>query len=594
MRTAKMSGCSFSPDERSILITSNLSGSYNAYLIPLSGGPPRPLFEETGTHLHAISYFPHDHRVLVQMDLDGQESAHLGVLEPDGRTRVLTSGHGVQALFRGWSADGKFFYCSTNEREAHRDDLYKISTDDYRSTPFNSELSDRLDFHGFSPDERYAVFDRNESDITNILYLKDHRTGELFPITPETEGVLSLPVGFDPESSSLYFLTNEDDEFLYLARYELKTGRSEVFRKYPGDVRLSRLSRRGRYCVSTYCAPDGDRVEIYDFESGLPLRPRNLPEGEIRSVYLSNSERFMVLYVGHDRAPNDLYLHDLETGETRRLTDNLNPEIDPEDLVESRPVSFRSFDGLEIPCLLWRPHGASAAHRVPALVLVHGGPGGRTRRTYNGTIQFLVNRGYAVLGVNHRGSSGSGRTFYEADVKKQGREPLWDCIEARRYLSGLDFIRPDRIGIIGGSFGGYMVLAALTFHPDEFAAGVDICGISNWLRAIDSLPPTWESGPRRVFLRKVGDPETDYEMLRSISPVYHADRIRAPLMILQGALDPRVPRIESDDMVETIRRHAGTVEYLVFPDEAHGFRRRSNSILAYRAIADFLDRHLKG
>jgi len=146
---------------------------------------------------------------------------------------------------------------------------------------------------------------------------------------------------------------------------------------------------------------------------------------------------------------------------------------------------------------------------------------------------------------------------------------------------------------MGGSFGGYMALAALAFHPDEFAAGVDICGFSNWLRAIESLPPYWEMGQRKLFLYKVGDPKTDEEMLRSISPVYHADKIKAPVMILQGANDPRVSRIESDEMVEMIRRNHGTVEYMVFHDEAHGFRQTCNKILAYQSIVDFLDRHLK-
>jgi dipeptidyl aminopeptidase/acylaminoacyl peptidase len=154
-------------------------------------------------------------------------------------------------------------------------------------------------------------------------------------------------------------------------------------------------------------------------------------------------------------------------------------------------------------------------------------------------------------------------------------------------------VTPDRIGIIGGSFGGYMALAALAFHPDEFAVGVDICGFSNWLRAIESLPPYWETGQRKLFLRKVGDPKVDYETLRSISPVYYADKIKAPLVILQGANDPRVPRVESDEMVRMIQCHNGTVEYMVFPDEAHGFRHKRNRILAYQSIVDFLDRHLK-
>jgi dipeptidyl aminopeptidase/acylaminoacyl peptidase len=593
MKILRVSGCSFSYDDTSFLVTSNLSGYYNAYAIPLNGGPMRCLSEETDAHVRAISYFPHDDRVLAGMDLDGNESAHLCVLETDGKSRILTQGKGVQVRFSGWSVDGKFFYCLTNEKEARHYDLYRISAHDYQSTQLYSDLTNQLRFYVFSPDEQYAVFQQIGSDLSTIIYLKDNLTGKLCPLLPETEGVTCLPVGFDAESRHLYFLTDKEDEFLYLARYTLETSQSEVFRKYPGDVRLAKLSRTGRYCVSTYCTREGDKVEIYDFKSAMPLRLKNIPEGEIKSVYLSNNERLIALSVGSDRRPSELYVYETESGIRRKLTDNLNPEIDPEDLVESEPVFFRSFDSLEIPCLLWKPHWANSSNRVPALLLVHGGPGGRTRKTYNGAVQFLVNSGYAILGVNHRGSCGYGKTFYEADVRKQGLEPLWDCVEAKRYLSTLDFAMPDRIGIIGGSFGGYMVLAALAFHPDEFAVGVDICGYSNWLRAIESLPPYWETAQRKLFIHKVGDPQTDYQMLHSISPVYHADKIKAPLMILQGGNDPRVPRIESDEMVETIRRNQGIVEYMVFPDEAHGFRQTRNKILAYQSIVDFLDRYLK-
>jgi dipeptidyl aminopeptidase/acylaminoacyl peptidase len=593
METKRILGGSFSSDDASFLVTSNQGGYYCAYSIPLSGGPMRRLAEETCSHIQAISFFPHDDRVLAVIDLDGNESAHLCVLDTDGKSHILTQGNGVQARFRGWSAGGDFFYCLTNEENSRRYDLYKISANNYRPTLLYSDLSDQLRFYALSPDERYAVFQKIGSDATEIIYLKDNKTGRLYPLPPGTDGATCLPVGFDAESRHLYFLTDEEDEFLYLACHTVETCKSNAFRKYPGDVRLAKLSRTGKYCTSTYCDKDGDKVEIYDFNSAMPLKLKNIPEGEIKSVYMANNERLIALSVGSDRAPSDLYVYEIETGAARKLTDKLNPEIDPEDLAESESVSFKSFDSMEIPCLLWKPHGASSSNRVPALVLVHGGPGGRIRKAYNGAVQFLVNSGYAVLGVNHRGSSGYGKTFYEADVRKQGREPLWDCVEAKRYLSTLDFVMPDRIGIIGGSFGGYMVLAALAFHPDEFAAGVDICGFSNWLRAIESLPPYWEMAQRKLFLHKVGDPETDYEMLRSISPVYHADKIKAPLMILQGANDPRVPKIESDEMVEMIRRNQGTVEYMVFPDEAHGFRHKRNKILAYQLIVDFLDRRLK-
>jgi dipeptidyl aminopeptidase/acylaminoacyl peptidase len=276
-----------------------------------------------------------------------------------------------------------------------------------------------------------------------------------------------------------------------------------------------------------------------------------------------------------------------------RLTDSLSKDIDPEDLVDSRVVRFKSFDGMVVPSIFYAPHQAGATTKVPALVWVHGGPGGQTRKGYSATIQYLVNHGYAVLGINNRGSSGYGKSFYVADDKKHGKEPLWDCVEGKKYLASLPDVDSNRIGIIGGSYGGYMVLAALAYKPEEFAVGVDIFGVSNWPRTLESIPKWWES-QRLALYQEMGDPEKDKEMLREISPVFHAEKIRRPLIVLQGANDPRVIKPESDDIVAAVKKNGVPVEYIVFPDEGHGFTKKKNQIEGYGAILRFLDKHLKG
>jgi dipeptidyl aminopeptidase/acylaminoacyl peptidase len=209
---------------------------------------------------------------------------------------------------------------------------------------------------------------------------------------------------------------------------------------------------------------------------------------------------------------------------------------------------------------------------------------------YKGRIQYFVNHGYVVLGLNYRGSSGFGKEFFRADHRKHGREPLWDCVAAKEYLAKTGYVNSSSIGIIGASFGGYMSLAALTFHPEEFAAGVNICGVSNLVSFAGNLPRYWDA---KRFFEKLGDPEEEQDLLRSISPFFYAHQIKKPVMILQGATDPRCPREQSDEMVAAIRRNGGEVEYLVYDDEAHGFRKRKNAIHAYETIIIFLDRHLK-
>src|SRR5262245_22659241 len=301
----------------------------------------------------------------------------------------------------------------------------------------------------------------------------------------------------------------------------------------------------------------------------------------------------MAFSLESDRSPANLYVYRFGDPTPVRLTTSLSRAIDPADLVDSQVVRFQSFDGLVIPSIFYKPRQATPEHKVPALVWVHGGPGGQTTKGYDPLVQYLVNHGYAVLGINNRGSSGYGQTFYTADDQKHGREPLWDCVEARKYLSSLPYVDKDRIGIIGGSYGGYMVLAALSLKPEAFDVGIDLFGISNWVRTLESIPSWWEA-QRVALYKEIGDPVKQKDMLLAVSPLFHADKIKRPLMVLQGANDPRVIKPESDDIVAAVKKNGVPVEYVVFPDEGHGFAKKANQIEGYRGILAFLDAHLKG
>jgi dipeptidyl aminopeptidase/acylaminoacyl peptidase len=284
---------------------------------------------------------------------------------------------------------------------------------------------------------------------------------------------------------------------------------------------------------------------------------------------------------------------DVASGEFSRLTDALSPAIDEDELVAAEVVRYRSFNGLEIPALLYRPHQASRKDPVPALVWVHGGPGGQSRRGYNPTLQHLVNHGYAVLAVNNRGSSGYGKTFFHADDKRHGDVDLQDCIYGRRYLESLSWVDGERVGIMGGSYGGYMVCAALAFAPDAFDLGIDIFGVTNWIRTLESIPPWWASA-RDDLYAELGDPVEDRASLASRSPLLHAGWIEKPLLVIQGENDPRVLEVESEEIVAAVKAKGVPVEYVLFPDEGHGFRNKENRIRASEAYLAFLETHLRG
>jgi len=377
-------------------------------------------------------------------------------------------------------------------------------------------------------------------------------------------------------------------------RYDLPGGERETVLTADWSVMYAALSDEGSYLVVGINNDARTELRLYDPATMERRELPTLPGAEITSVGFSPDETRMAFYASTSRTPRNLYVQNLERGgDPVQLTRSLDEAIDPEHLVDGRVVRFDSYDGLTIPGILYRPHEATESNPVPALVQVHGGPGGQSRIGYSGLVQYLVNHGYAVYAINNRGSSGYGKTFYAADDRKHGEADLGDVVASKEMLAATGWIDPGRIGIIGGSYGGYMVLAALTLEPRAFEVGVDLFGISNWVRTLESIPPWWEA-QREALYAEMGDPAEDAERLRRVSPLFNADSIVRPLMVLQGANDPRVLQRESDDIVEAARANGVPVEYVVFEDEGHGFRSKENRIEGYRAIREFLDLHLAG
>jgi dipeptidyl aminopeptidase/acylaminoacyl peptidase len=583
---------SFSSDEKRILFSSNQTGVYNVYSVPVTGGAPTPLTSSATDTTYAVSYFPSDDRVLYTRDQGGNELNHLYVRELDGKEKDLTPGEKLKASFDGWSGDRTAFWVETNERDPKFFDLYRYDAKIYeRKLVYKNEAG--YEIGAISPDGKWVALLKPNTTSDSDIYLWSAASHEAKLITKHEGTADNTPQEFDPATGALYYLSNEGSEFARVRKYDTATGKSEDVEKPAWDPLFVRFSKNGRY-RATGINDDGRTViRVVDAKSGREVSLPKLPSADITSVRFADSESRMAFYVNGDRSPNNLYVYKFGGGSPVRLTDSLAKAIDPGDLVDSEVVRFKASDGLVIPSIFYKPHQAAAANKVPALVWVHGGPGGQTRTGYSATIQYLVNHGYAVLGINNRGSSGYGKSFYVADDRKHGKEPLRDCVEGKKYLASLPWVDPDRIGIIGGSYGGYMVLAALAFHPEEFAVGVDIFGVSNWLRTIESIPKWWESF-RLALYQEMGDPEKDREMLREISPVFHPEKIRRPLLVLQGANDPRVLKAESDDIVAAVKKNGVPVEYIVFPDEGHGFTKKKNQIEGYGAILRFLDRYLKG
>lgn len=589
LKTTNYSGSSFSHDKSKVLVSSDQSGVFNAYSISVATGKVTQLTRSEKDSVYAVSYFPSDDRFLYTADQGGNELNHVYVDLGEGTSKDLTPGEKLKAEFAGIAHDNKTFYIITNERDPRFFDLYEYKFSDF-SREMIYENKDGYMPGTVSNDGNLIaltkIYTRDNSDI----YVHDRSDKSTKLVTKHEGDISHSPQSFTPDNKGLVFTTDKGSEFRNLAELDLKTGTTKQFPKYDWDVRGAGFTKNGKYFVTYVNQDAANRIVLQQYPSMKEVKLPNIEGASVSSLDISDDETVATMYATSGRMPSDLFFYNF-SGPAKQLTRSLNPEIAADDLVNGEVVRFKSFDGVEVPGILYMPTGATKESKVPALVWVHGGPGGQSRQGYRAPIQYLVNHGYAIYAINNRGSSGYGKTFQQMDDQKHGEGDLDDCVSSKQMLVATGKVDPDRIGIIGGSYGGYMVCAAMAFRPTEFNVGIDIFGVTNWHRTVQNIPPWWEA-ERASLEKELGDFD-DLEYFKKISPLFHASNIKRPMMVLQGANDPRVIQAESDDMVKAVRANGVDVEYLVFPDEGHGFRKKKNQLAGYKGILDFCDKYLK-
>lgn len=588
---ASGSGYAWSRDGSRVLGHSDASGVFNAIAISADGSVEQMTQSDTDATF-AQSFFPNDDRIIVTADQGGNELNHIYVRELDGSMVDVTQGEDLKASFGGWRSDNEVFYVWHNGRDSSSFDLYSVDPVDY-STEIVFENP------GFQPGAlsdsgRWLALDKPRTSADSDIYVVDLSAEDAEPvlITAHEGNISHGTYDFTPDETKLVYSTNEFGEFSQAWTHDLETGEKAPLIEADWDVSYVFYSPSGKYQIHAVNADGLTDLTITDTNTGEEVVLSGAPEGELGQIRFSPDETKIAFGLNTDTSPFNLYMTEIG-GEAVRLTDALNPDIAEDNLVTATVERFTASDGVVIPGIMYKPKQASADTPVPALVWVHGGPGGQSTRGYSATIQHLVNHGYAIYAANNRGSSGYGKTFFHMDDKRHGEEDLRDIVEAGHYLRSLDWVDDDKVGVIGGSYGGYMTAAALTFHPEEFEVGINIFGVTNWVRTLTSIPDWWASF-REALYDEMGDPATDGERHEAISPLFHAENVTKPMLVVQGANDPRVLQVESDELVEAIRNNGVYVEYVLFPDEGHGFRRRANRITASEAYVSFLDTYLKG
>jgi dipeptidyl aminopeptidase/acylaminoacyl peptidase len=586
-----INGAGFNADETKVLVDDNSTGIFNLSAINIADTASKPLTHSVKDSYFAIGYVPGTNDFLYSADQGGNENYHIYLQKADGSAvKDLTPWPNTTNGTDGWSADKKFLYITSNKRDPKFNDIYKLDV-----KTWNAELLYQND-GGYSPgpvsnSERYISLIKSITTDKNELYIYDRTTKAVKKLSNDKEATW-YPAAFTKGDSSLYYITNDGSEFSYLVKYNLNTGATSKVYSTTWDVVGMELSDLEKY-YTVYVNADGKtKVLLFDNNTGKQLDFPEVKDGEVKSAVFSPSEKNMMLTVGSSVSPNNLYVYNFEKKELKPITRTLNPAVNTDDLVSAEVVHFKSFDGLEIPAIYYKPKNATKEHPVPAILLIHGGPGGQSNFGFSNQIQFLVNHGYAVLAVNNRGSSGYGKTFYKLDNKDHSNGDLKDCIWGKKWLQQQAYIDTAKIGIMGGSYGGCMVLGALAFHPNEFKVGVDMFGVANWMRTLKSIPPYWEA-ERKALYDELGDPYTaDSVHLKKISPLFHYQTINKPLIVFQGMNDVRVLPIESKEIVDGVKKNGVPVEYITYPNEGHGFQKKENLITTANKILAFLDKYL--
>lgn len=586
---------SFSPDGSTLAVIHNRSGQYNLWRQPLDGSEQTQLTFYTDHAVRDVAWSPDGRQILYTADYQGNEKHQLVLIPAEGgAAATLTSDPEVQ-YFLGdgaWSPDGELIAYAGNDRDPFAQDIL------IRQVPtgeIDRVVADgRIDFAGaWSPDGRSLVVVDARSNLELLPRLLNVQTGEIDDLVDPADLANDRPQAWAPDGSGFWIITDRGSEHDWLGFYDLATRRITPVIQTDWSVEAVAISKSGRWLVWSVNEGGFSRIYVQDRTTGDHRELTELPGGTLPSfgggLVLSPDDANLVVLMSTPTKPNELYLVDLETGDTRQLTDSRKRAIDESLLVEPELVEIAAFDGHTIPALLFRPHGDGP---FPVVLSIHGGPEAQERPSYayRGFYQFLLSRGIGVLAPNIRGSSGYGKSYQKLIHRDLGGNDVHDFESCARYLQGLPWVDPARIGVFGGSYGGFAVLTCVSRLPSYWAAAVDIVGPSNLVTLVRSFPPTWREIAKRIF----GDPETEEADMLRRSPITYVDQIVAPLYVIQGANDPRVVQAESDAIVEKLRARGVDVKYDVYADEGHGFTKVENDIAAMRDAGQFFVDHLIG
>jgi dipeptidyl aminopeptidase/acylaminoacyl peptidase len=588
-------GAQLSPDGRELLFLTSTTGMPQLWIAPVrADGPGAPRQITFGANRVQFARWSPDGRwIAYGTDRGGNERTQIFLLSPDGtRERELTPADDFFRIFSGWSPRGSRIAYVSNERNGTDFDLYLMDLDaDGRSARPRMVMqgAGNLGIEAWRPDDEALVLSQGRGEADNDLLLLDLQTQKLDTLFMPERMSSYRSVQWTPDGQGFFVATNHERDFAGLAHYHLPDRQLHWMQQPPHDVEAVALSPDGRLLAYAVNEAGFSRLVIRDLQGERDLVAGDLPRGVVTALEWAENAPRLAIGLSGPGLPGDVWVYDAVAGTTARATESTLAGLDPASFITPEAVGIPSFDDETIHGLLYRPRGAEG-RRPPVVMMLHGGPTSQARPDFDPVLQYLLARGYAVLDLNFRGSTGYGQRFTQLDNGRLRPNAVRDMQSAVEWLRARGDVDGHRVAAMGGSYGGYMTLAAVAQLPEYFQAGVDFVGVANWISGLEDASPQLRNSDR-IEYGDITNAE-DRAFFTEISPLSYAGQIRSPLMVVHGANDPRVPVAEADQIVRAVRHRGGDVEYLRFPEEGHGIARLGNRVTAYQRIARFLDRVL--
>ena len=577
-----------SPDGGTVAFGYRVTGEPQLWIVDAASGWPRQL--TFGSGVTFFQWAPGGEHLLVGRDAAGNEREGYNLLSLDGTSeRQLLPLSDAFRVFGMFSADGKQFLFSSTERTGRGFDIY---VGDVASGAARIVYEGTFGFfpRAWQPGGNIVIVDEIRGEDANDVHLLDMTSGVLSPLFEPDVSAFHGSYAWLPDGSGFYLSTNLDREFTALAFYSLANEELKFLATPAADVSNVTLSGDGRFLAWITNEDGYAQVHAIDRNNDQSLTPPELPPG-VYGLEFSAAASSLNIRVTGPATPGDVFVWDFATNEATRAVTSTLAGIDADTLVVPESLRYPARDGVELQGLLYVPNASMESAKPPVVVKVHGGPTAQSRPNFQPQVQYLVNNGIAVFDVNVRGSTGFGKTYTRLDNREKRLDSVRDLVDTVAFLSRDKRLNTNRIAVMGGSYGGYMVNAVLGSYPGVFDAGVSMVGVSDWVRALQDASPALKASDRIEY----GDirEEEWQEFYKVNSPINNAQNIKVPLLVEHGVNDPRDPVTESDRLVTKIREAGGTVTYLRFPDEGHSISKQANRVVYYRTMAEFLEGTLK-